>query len=374
MKDHPKRFFAFVLLLVLLFSSVSCSNKEKQTANKGAQGSVRPESDYPLFPFLKDYVQYRHDGEINVLYLVCTTLAEYFINSYEVWEPRLKEVGINMDLLGPPTYSDESLLATLESALQTRKYDLIVLYPITPQAITPFLETAWETYKTPILGYAFSPDTGCGHYYLGTSYYEAGVVLGRSIVEYVNDNANYYNTLRTIPVAVFKNSAGAEQYARIRGAMDILREDGRFTILQEYEANGDAQCLAATETVLMTYPNVEVILTQIDSDIPGVYQALTSGSYKCSDYLSVWGFDATGVVCSFMLTDGVDGFVQGSSFIQHDLACDALVEIMPLLVGAAKQNVLIPFTPEQVEEMGTALRRFYVTVTPKNVREYFAVN
>ena len=123
----------------------------------------------------------------------------------------------------------------------------------------------------------------------------------------------------------------------------------------------------------MTYPDVEVILTQIDSDVPGVYQALTSGSYKCSDYLSVWGFDATGVVCNLMLRDGIDGFVQGSSFIQHELACDGLVEIMPILVGAAKQNVLIPFTPEQIDEMGTGLRRFYVTVTPKNVRDYFTL-
>jgi ABC-type sugar transport system substrate-binding protein len=371
MKGQTKRIFAFVLTLTLLFSAASCADKEKKAANEGARVSVRAESDYALFPFLKDYVRYRYDGEINVLYLVCTTLAEYFVNSYEVWEPRLKEVGINMDLLGPPAYSDESLLATLESSLQTRKYDIIVLYPITPQAITPFLETAWETYKTPILGYAFAPDTGCGHYYYGTSYYEAGVTLGKSIVEYVNDNASYYNTLKTIPVAVFKSSGAAEQYARIRAATDILKADGRFTILPEYEANGDAQCLAATETVLMTYPNVEVILTQIDSDVPGVYQALTSGSYKCSDYLSVWGFDATGVVCNFMLNDGVDGFVQGSSFIRHELACDGLVEILPILVGAAKQNVKIPFTPEQVDEMGTGLKRFYVTVTPKNVREYF---
>jgi ABC-type sugar transport system substrate-binding protein len=285
MKDHAKRFFAFVVMVTLLLSTVSCAKKEDKTTTGGVQASVRPASDYPLFPFLKDYVQYRHDGEINVLYLVCTTLAEYFVNSYAVWEPRLKEAGINMDLLGPPVYSDESLLATLESSLQTRKYDIIVLYPITPQAVTPFLDLAWETYKTPIVGYAFAPDTGCGHYYLGTSYYDAGVTLGKSIVEYVNDNASYYNTLKTIPVAVFKDARAAEQYARVRGAMDILREDGRFTILQEYEANGDAQCLAATETVLMTYPNVEVILTQIDSDVPGVYQALASGNYRCSDYL-----------------------------------------------------------------------------------------
>jgi ABC-type sugar transport system substrate-binding protein len=350
---------------------VSCANKGEKTANAGSQQKVRPESNYALFPFFKDYVQYRYDGEINALYLVCTTFAEYFVNSYEVWKPRLKEVGINMDLLGPPVFSDESLLATLESSLQTRKYDIVVLYPIIPQAITPFLETAWETYKTPILGYAFTPDTGCGHYYLGTSYYDAGLVLGKAIIEYVNDNAAYYDTLKTIPVAVFRSIGATEQYARIRGAMDTLKEDGRFTILQEYEANGDAQCLAATETVLMTYPNVEVILTQIDMDVPGVYQALASESYKCSDYLSVWGFDATGVVCNLMYEDGVDGFVQGSAFVSHEQACDALIEMLPILVGAAKQNVLIPFTPDEAATMGIGLGKSFIAVTPKNVREYF---
>jgi ABC-type sugar transport system substrate-binding protein len=372
MKDHTKRIIVFALTLTLLFQAASCAKKEETGVKTNAQVSVRPESDYPLFPFLKDYVQYRYDGEINVLYLVCTTLAEYFVNSYEVWEPRLKEIGINMDLLGPPAYSDESLLATLESSLQSRKYDIVVLYPITPQAITPFLQTAWETYKTPILGYAFAPDTGCGHYYLGTSYYEAGLVLGRSIIDYVNDNAAYYDTLKTIPVVIYRNSAGAEQYARIRGAWKVLEEDGRFNLLQEYEANGEAACLAATETVLTTFPDVEVILTQIDNDVTGTYQAVTSGTYKCSEYLSIWGFDATGVVCAQMYKDGVDGFVQGSALIDHVQASDALSEIIPILVGAAKQNVLIPFTPEQVDEMGTSLKKFYVTVTPKNVQQYFS--
>jgi ABC-type sugar transport system substrate-binding protein len=283
----------------------------------------------------------------------------------------LKAQGINMDLLGPPVFSDESLISTLESALQSGKYDIIVLYPITPQAITPFLDVAWDAYKTPILAYAFSPDTGCGHYYLGTSYYEAGVTLGKSIVEYVNDNAAYYNTLKTIPVAIYKNSAGAEQYSRIRGAWDVLEADGRFSLIQEYEANGEAQCLAATETVLTTRPDAEVLLTQIDNDVTGAYQAVTSGTYKCSDYLSIWGFDATGVVCAQMYQDGVDGFVQGSSFIDHQQACDALSEIIPILVGAAKQNVKIDFKKDEFDELGSLLKNYYTTVTPKNVKNYY---
>jgi ABC-type sugar transport system substrate-binding protein len=262
----------------------------------------------------------------------------------------------------------------MESALQSGKYDIVVLYPITPQAVTPFLDVAWDTYKTPILGYAFAPETGCGHYYLGTSYYEAGTTLGKSIVEYINDNAAYYDTFgsKKIPVAVFKSSMAAEQYARIRGAMDILKADGRFDIFQEYEANGDVQCLAATETVLTTRPDTEIIINQIDSDIPGVYQALTSGNFKHSEYLSTWGFDATGVVCSYMYADGVDGYVQGSSFIDHQLACDALLELMPILVGASKKGELIKFTPEQVNTLGFGLKDYYTTVTPKNVKEYWA--
>jgi ABC-type sugar transport system substrate-binding protein len=357
--------------LALLFSMAACVGRESGPADQSS-GSVRQApASYKMIPFLSSYDQYRYDGEINVLYLVCTTLAEYFVNSYAVWEPRLKAQGINMDLLGPPTYSDESLISTMESALQSGKYDIIVLYPITPQAITPFLDIAWDTYKTPILAYAFAPETGCGHYYLGTSYYEAGVSLGKAIIEYVNDNDAYYNTLKTIPVAIYRNSAGAEQYARIRGAWNTLETDGRFSLIQEYEANGEAACLAATETVLTTYPDVEVILTQIDNDVTGTYQAVTSGTYKCSEYLSIWGFDATGVVCAQMYQDGIDGYVQGSALIDHIQASDALSEIIPILVGAAKQNVKIEFTQTEFDELGTLLKNYYTTVTPKNVRDYY---
>ena len=46
--------------------------------------------------------------------------------------------------------------------------------------------------------------------------------------------------------------------------MDVLNADGRFSLIQEYAANGEAACLAQTETLLTDRPDVEVILTQID--------------------------------------------------------------------------------------------------------------
>jgi len=166
-------------------------------------------------------------------------------------------------------------------------------------------------------------------------------------------------------------TAATEQYRRINGAWDILKADGRFSLIQEYEANGDAQCLAATETVLNTYPEVEVFLTQIDSDIPGAYQVLTSGLYKVSDYASVWGFDATSVVCGYTAKHGVDGFVQGSSGSDHYETADALIELVPILVGAAKKGEKINFTQSEIDFMGTWAAAHYVAVTPKNVSKYF---
>lgn len=97
---------------------------------------------------------------------------------------------------------------------------------------------------------------------------------------------------KTIPVAVYMNPQGAEQYKRITGAMDVLNADGRFSLIQEYAANGEAACLAQTETLLTDRPDVEVILTQIDNDV-------------------------TGAVMALMDKDGVYGPVQGSSFIEH---------------------------------------------------------
>ena len=288
-----------------------------------------------------------------------------------MWEPILNEKNINIELLGPPTYSDESLIATLESSLASGKYDLILLYPITPAAITPLLEPLWEQYHVPIVAFAFSPETGCGHYYMGTSYYNAGTVLGNSVVEYVNKNAAYFDTLDTIPYAVYKNSAGGEQYARIKGAMDVLDADGRFTLIDEYEANGEAVCLTATETLLTSHPDVEVILTQIDNDVTGTYQAVTSGTYTCSDYLSIWGFDATGVVCNQMMLDGVDGYVQGSSYINHTEAGKALAEFLPIVTGAAKKGELIEFKQDEFDFLGSILANYYTTVTPENVSEHY---
>lgn len=378
-----KKVLALALSLALVFTLASCTppagdnpppaspKPSASSTTPAASGNPASGVNYEMIPFLKDYENYRYDEEINVLYLVCTTLAEYFPNSHAVWEPMLKEYNINIELLGPPTYSDESLIATLESSLASGKYDLVYLYPISPAAITPLLDSLWEQYKVPIVACAFAPETQCAHYYMGTSYYSAGTVMGQSIVDYVDKNKEYYDTLDTIPVAVYKNSAGGEQYQRITGAMDVLKADGRFTLIDEYEANGEAICLTATETLLTSHPDVEVILTQIDNDVTGTYQTVTGGSYKCSDYLSIWGFDATGAVCSLMTQDGPDGYVQGSSFIDHVQAGEAIIEFFPIVVGAAKQGKLIEFKAEEQEFLGKIFADYYITVTPENVSQYY---
>lgn len=378
-----KKILALLVALVMLLSLAACSNGNSGASPEPSQSaapleSTEPstapagdETEYTAIPFLGKYAEYKYDGEINALYLVCTTAAEYFPNSHAVWEPMMEEQGIHIDLLGPPEYSDASLISTLESSLASGKYDIVVLYPITPGAITPLLDNIWETYHVPILSYAFSPDTQSGHYYLGTSYYTAGTVLGQSIIDYVDKNADYFDTLDTIPVAVYINPQGAEQYKRITGAEDVLKEDGRFTIIQEYNANGEAECLTQTETLLTDHPEVEVILCQIDNDVTGAYQAVTSGTYECSDYLSLWGFDATGAVLALMDKDGVDGPVQGSSFIDHYQSGEALCELIPILVGAAKQEKLIDFDQEDFDWLGTGLSNYYKTVTPEIVDQYY---
>jgi ABC-type sugar transport system substrate-binding protein len=369
MKDFAKKIFTSMAALALAFAVVACNKTASQSG--GRQAAVpRGEVDYTILPFLKDYDHYRYDGGINVLYLVSSTYAEYFTNSYAVWKPMLEAAGISIELLGPPAFSDESMLSTLESSLQSRKYDLILLFPITPQAITPFLDRAWDEYKTPILAYAFPPESGCGHYYLGTSFYQGGVTLGKSIIEYVNNHGDYFNKLKTIPVAIYTQTNAPEQHKRVVGAWDQLVADGRFSLIQQYEADA-GNSLSVTETLLTVRPDAEVFLTLIDYDVPPIYQALTSGNYRVSDYASIWGFDATGAVMMLMAQDGVDGFVQGSSFIDHQKAGGALQELIPILVGSAKQQVKIEFKPDEVDVLGVLLGNFYTTVTPENFSDYY---
>lgn len=359
-----KKAYAYLAALAMLFGLLPMV--VGQSASQGAKGSG-----YAAIPFLDKYKDFKYKGDINVLYLVCTTAAEYFPDSYAVWKPMMEKQGMHIDLMGPPEYSDASLISTLESELASRKYDIVVLYPITPAAITPLLGDIWDSYHVPILSYAFSPDTKSGHYYLGTSYYNAGTVLGKSIVDYTNRNADYFKTLKTIPVAVYMNPQGADQYARITGALDVLKKDGRFKVIKEYAANGEAACLTQTETVLTDHPETEVILTQIDNDVTGAYQAVTSGTYKHSSHLSLWGFDATGAVMALMSKDGPSGCVQGSSFIDHYQSGDALCEFVPILVGAAKQGKLVQFDKADYDWLGTALSHYYMTVTPDNVKKYY---
>jgi hypothetical protein len=220
MKILAKRIFIITVMIALAFPTAVCGKQGSQSGGRRAAVS-RGVVDYTAIPFLKDYDQYRYDGGINVLYLVSSTYAEYFTNSYAVWKAALESAGINMDLLGPPAFSDESMISTLESSLQSGKYD----------------------------PYAFPPESGCGHYYPDTSFYQGGVTPGKSILEDVNKHADYFSKLKTIPAAIYTQTNAPEQHKRIVGAWGQLAADGRFSLIQQYEA-GAGNSLNVTETLL----------------------------------------------------------------------------------------------------------------------------
>lgn len=369
-----KKCLSLLLTAAILISLVACTSNTADSAVKESQStssstskngdSTATERTNRFAQAFQDFSQYRKEGEtFTVLYAVSWAAAEYFVNSYEAWAPILEEVGITLVMQGPEAPTVESQLSLIESALLSAQYDAIILYPVAGDVFTPYMQQWWDTYGVPIICFGYPAESASGHYVVSAvSYYTMGEVVGYAILDYVEKNADYFDTLDTIPVAVLRQVTNIEEAHTVEGMLDVITAaDSRFTIVEDHEQVDISRAVGVVETMLVSHPEVEIIIAQTD-DLAVATNTALEAAVGISEYVSVWG---SGGSASAVQNIAAGGFIKGTSAIPLAVIGEFWEYYLPIVIGAAKEGIII----ENLDDAIPVDEAFLVTITQDNAQE-----
>ncbi len=286
-----------------------------------------------------DLAQYKVNKQLNVLYIPSWAGAEYFINSFAVWEPYLAKYKITLTMQGPKDYTDAAQLEVVESALNSGNYDAIILYPITPESYASYMDGWWETYKTPILTLGYGPETGGGHYFLVTSSARTkGVQMAAAIFDYANQNAEYFSKYEKIPYVLYQESSTPGVKIWLDTCVEILAKDGRFECVAAYEVSSE-KALQATEALMVNHPEIEILITQADdSAVIATNTLKNQGKDIMTEKFSIW---SQGGTQSALASIREGGYFKGTASSLNSYVGAIWKEMIPMVVGAAEQGKLL---------------------------------
>ena len=342
-----QKLFAIVLAVIILLSVAGCgpSSSPEPTATQTATPTPASEA-------------------YDILYLVSWAGAEYFVNSFDVWKPIFEDNNMTLELAGPQEYSDDSLLAKLEMELSSQKYDAIVFYPITPSVYATYMQEYWDTYKIPIVCWGYNEDTGAGHYFMGNDYVQCGKLIGQAILDYVEEESEYFNSKyganKKIPVAIARNSATPTLMQRVDSAWDVLEKDGRFEVVFDQESGDVETGTNLGETMLVTNPEVEIVIVQLDDVGLGICNALGATTVQFSEKIVIFGYDGTNGAAENIKSGG---YFKATLAYPHQLTGPALIDVLKQVIPAAKEGKLVT--------VGASEEDTNILKTKDNVDEWF---
>ena len=404
MEGNMKKFFAQVLVSALVITLVACGGSVTQgnipsfavpDENSPARGKTGMEVPYgstvnwngfeitaapDIFDNIDqliasldwdevfgDLMTYKTNKSLNVLYIPSWAGAEYFTNSFAVWKPFLEKYNITLTMQGPTDYTDASQLAVVESALAGGNYDALILYPITPESYAPYMENWWNTYKTPIVTLGFGEETGGGNYFLVTSSQRTkGIQMAQAIFDYCNANAQYFSQYDLIPYAVFQESSAPAVKIWLDILMELLAKDGRFECVATYEVSAE-KAAQGIEAIMSTHPEIEFLFTQADDSAVIANNILLNNKKSgMSAMLSIWSQGGTG---SAIAAIKQDGFFKGTASSLNGFVGAVWSQLLPIVVGAAQQGILL----EEINEIMRGMLAGSLVFTKENVDNWNVV-
>ncbi len=361
-----KRAMALLLALIMLCSVLAaCGNGAADSknppagSNTGSEGGTaapeanNQEAEKPFEEYtLEDWQQYAGSLEkegkdkYKVLYIASWAASEYFVNSCAVWQKAFEPLGWELTMLGPTQYTPDSQMSVLESALVSREYDAIIVYPIDSNVFAAAKDDLWETYHTPVIMWCVPESTNSGQYYVMDSvrYDDVGREIGEMAIEYVDQNwDSYFKKYEDtgIPTFIAQSIANANENQRMVAAMDVLEADGRFNIVQNNENVSEGTALQFAESVILNHPEVEIGIIYNDMIAVNYDNALKSTTAELSDHLRLFSADGILSALKMMVEEGENCRIGGTMAADHQFIAGILQSMIRVAVPAAKEGLVV---------------------------------
>ena len=336
-----KKLIAILLVLVLAFTAVGC----------GAQTETPAKAETPAAP--EAPAEEEAAGHY-VGFSAMTFSDNWMVSTSDQLEKMCAEKGYKYTKMGA-----EGVAATQVTQIEnmiTMGCDIILITPLDLDALHDVMKKAHDQGVTCVyIGNPFEgeePFAIC----LNVDQREFGSVAARAAADWIE--ATYPDAADgSIEVAVFQNSANDQFVARADGLHDIEKFTSKAVVVETYDlvgqANANAMCQEYTDQLLLSHPNVKVIVSHsadfanaIDEVImrTATVDPTTMGIFAC-DWLQA-GADA--VKSSVEGKSAFRGFIDSGEFsMAFLLAGEGALELNDK--GQATMP-LYTFTAENIDE------------------------
>jgi ABC-type sugar transport system substrate-binding protein len=339
MKKQTKKTYVFWGIAILLSLCVlGCTNKEpgSQTAAAGSNNSVQGAGAHPD----------KANKKLRVGFTVQDLTIPYFISVINGINDSKDKY--NIELVVHDGKSDASSQVTAMENFITQELDCIVICPIdpvAPEAVTREAQAA----GIPVFSWSELVNGSDG--WLTLRQHEYGYTAGKIAGEWAKDKFPNQADAKVMFVYVPEVEALAERGQGLKdGFLELVPG---ATVIAEQAGNTPEAGMKAVETILVRYPDMNVIVACNDAVALGAFEAMASAGKKAGD-VGIVGLDATDEALRKIRDNTMlIGTVDIGAYDQGDLFCKYARQLVE--TGPLPEPVYVNFIP----------------VTKDNIENYF---
>jgi len=282
------------------------------------------------------------DGAFRIGYTTMDLANPYFVSLVAGMEERAEELGVELH-----THDARQDAASQVSAIENwiaMELDAIIVTPFDTDALTDVVRRAHEAGIVLVNGN--QEYTGHKDAFVTIPEYGYGRMLGLQAGRWIRDMMD-----GEAEVAILSQPAIGTIIYRVEGIISGIHEYApNAEVVTEQAALTPAEGLAATETILLAHPDVEVIVAFNDSGALGAYEAVVAAG-RASDRFFIGGVDAVPDAIQrlkeggiFRATVDIDPFGTGGVFLDTAIGIINAGGPTPLYEGTFPEDdwVIIP--------------------------------
>jgi len=314
-----KRITAFVLVVLVLFSMVACTNPSGQSASSDTQTTGTDSS--------QEQDASVNDGKIKLGFIFSTLNNPFFVYMRDNVQDECDTLGIELVVMDSQDNTEREL-KNIEDMI-SKQVDVLILVPMDSEASANGIRLCNEA-NIPVITVDRQVEGADIVTQLSSDNFAGGKLAGEHALEAIENKGN---------IAILRGYLGIQlETERFEGFVSVVESESDVQIVAEQVADFDRnKAFEVMENILQAQPDIQLVYALNDEMALGAFKALEAA--KRTD-VKVIGFDGS----QECLLSIKEGRIYGTVFQQFDLIGRKAVQIANDVVAGNTEGIpaLIP--------------------------------